>query len=151
MQAAIDAAEEMGDPELAARAALSATQGGLWQSAPEGQVNERVVGTLRAALESLPPEDGDLRCRVLLALANEQSTVVPMSEGRVLVDEALAMASRLADPRLELHARQVACSMIWAPSTAEERLAWSTEAVTLARTTEEDQAFVVSRPCARSS
>ena len=144
VQGAIDAAEEMDDQELAARAALSATQGGLWQSAPEGQVNERVVGTLRAALESLPPQDGDLRCRVLLALANEQSTVVPMSAGRVLVDEALAMASRLADPRLELHARQVACSMIWAPSTAEERLAWSTEAVTLARTTEEDQAFVVS-------
>ena len=64
--------------ELAVRAALSATQGGLWQSAPDGQVNERVVGTLRAALEWLPPDDGDLRCRVLLALANEESTVVPM-------------------------------------------------------------------------
>ena len=144
VQAAIDAAEEMGDLELAARAALSATQGGLWQSAPDGQVNERVVGTLRTALESLPPGDGDLRCRVLLALANEESTVVPTAEGRVLIDEALAMAARIGDPHLELHARQVACATIWSPSVAEERLVWSTEAVALARTTEEDQAFVVS-------
>ena len=144
VERAIDAAEELGDLELAARAALSATQGGLWQSAPEGVLNERVVGTLRSALEALPPGDGDLRCRVLLALANEESTVVPMAEGRVLIDEALAMAARIGDPHLELHARQVACATIWSPSVAEERLAWSTEAVTLARTTEEDQAFVVS-------
>jgi DNA-binding SARP family transcriptional activator len=144
VERAIDAAEELGDLERAARAALSATQGGLWQSAPEGVVNERVVGTLRASLEALPPGDGDLRCRVLLAIANEESTVVPMADGRAKIDEALAMAARIGEPHLELHARQVACATIWAPSVAEERLAWSTEAVTLARTLEDDQAFVVS-------
>ena len=39
---------------------------------------------------------------------------------------------------------QIACATIWSPSVAEERLGWSTEAVALARTTEEEQAFVVS-------
>ncbi len=144
VEEAIDAAEELGDLELAARAALSATQGGLSQSAPPGVVNERVVGTLRAALESLPVGDGDLRCRVMLALANEESTVAPVAEVRPLIEEALAMADRLGEPHLRLHARQVASSAIWTPATAEERLAWSTEAVALARDVGDDQAFVVS-------
>ena len=144
VEQAIEAAEQLGDLDLAARAALSATQGGLWQSAPDGQVNERVVGALRARLDTLPPGDGELRCRVLLALANEESTVVPMDQGRVLVDEALAMATRLADPHLELLARQVATSVIWNPATGDERLVWSTEAVALARDVGDEQAFVVS-------
>ncbi len=143
VERAIDAAEELGDLELAARAALSATQGGLWQSAPEG-VNERVVATLREALAALPADDGDLRCRVMLALANEEKNVVPIAEGRVLIDEALAMADRVGEPGLRLHARQVATSVIWSPATGDERLAWSTEAVALARDIEDEQAFVVS-------
>jgi len=143
VEQAIDAAEELGDLERAARAALSATEGGLWQSAPTG-MNERVVATLRAGLEALPEEDGELRCRVMLALANELANVVPLPENRVLIDDALAMADRIGEPRLRLHARQVATSAVWTAATAEERLVWATEAVTLARDSGAEQAFVVS-------
>ena len=38
---------------------------------PHGASTSRVVEALRGSLDRLPPEDGDLRCRVLLALANE--------------------------------------------------------------------------------
>ena len=97
VERAIDAAEELGDRELAARAALSATQGGLWQSRRRASTS----GSWRRSgmrLESLPSGDGDLRCRVLLALANEESNVVPIAEGRALIDEALAMADRIGEP-----------------------------------------------------
>jgi hypothetical protein len=80
----------------------------------------------------------------MLALANELADVVPVPENRVLIDEALAMADRIGEPRLRLHARQVATSAIWTASTADERLAWATEAVTLARDAGAEQAFVVS-------
>lgn len=142
VERAIDVAEEIGDLERAARAALSATEGGLWQSSPDG-VNARVVATLRAGLEQLPDGDGDLRCRVMLALANELSNVVPVPENRGLVDDALAMADRVGDPWLRLHARLVATSVVRTPSTAAERLAWVTEAVALARDADAEQAFVV--------
>ena len=144
VEQAIEAAEQLGDLDLAARAALSATQGGLWQSAPDGQVNERVVGALRAQLDTLPPGDGELRCRVLLALANEESTVVPMDQGRVLVDEALAMATRLADPHLELLARQVATSVIWIPRPATRGSSGAPRRWRWPGTSGSEQAFVVS-------
>ena len=65
-------AEELGDPELVAAAAIATTQGALWQSAPHGEV-ARAGRRARCArsLDRLPPEDGELRCRVLLGLANE--------------------------------------------------------------------------------
>ncbi len=38
---------------------------------PPGEVNDKVVGALRGSLERLPTEDSELRCRTMLALANE--------------------------------------------------------------------------------
>ena len=95
VEQAVDVAEEIGDPELVAAAAISTTQGALWQSAPHGEVHEGVVRALRSSLDRLPAEDGALRCRVLLGLANELYYGASFEERRALVDEGLAMARRL--------------------------------------------------------
>ena len=143
VEQAIAVAEELGDPEAVARAAMAATQGGLWRSAPPGRVNELVVGALRTSLERLPGGDGDLRCRSMLALANELDFTSSFAELRALVDEALAMADRLGAPRLRLDAYQAAFVSVWVPATAEERLDLARRATGLAREVGEHRSFVV--------
>ena len=58
------------------------TIGALWRSAPTGGVNEDVVDALRRSLGELPAADDPLRCRVMLALANELPTVPRSRSGR---------------------------------------------------------------------
>ena len=71
VEQAVAVARDLGDVALMARAAISTNQGALWQSAPYGEVHEEVVAALRDSLAGLPPGDDQLRCRVLLSLANE--------------------------------------------------------------------------------
>ena len=71
VEQAVAVAEKLDDPELVASAAIATTQGALWQSAPHGEVHEGVLRALRYSLDRLPPQDGALRCRALLGLANE--------------------------------------------------------------------------------
>ncbi|MFI2707866.1 BTAD domain-containing putative transcriptional regulator, partial [Nocardioides sp. CER28] len=97
---AIDVAKQMRDPEAVARAATSATQSSLWRSAAPGEVNDKVVAALRGSLERLPEGDGELRCRTMLALANELFWVAPFPERAALIDEATDMARRIGEPAL---------------------------------------------------
>jgi hypothetical protein len=143
VELAVEVAEEIGDPELVATAAISTTQGALWQSAPHGEIHEGVVRALRASLERLPAEDGALRCRVLLGLANELYYGASFEERRALVDEGLAMARRLKDEDLLLDACQIAFVSLWSPGTAAERLDLVEEAVELAARTGNERATVV--------
>ena len=144
VERAIGVGKELRDPEAVARAAIATTQGVLWRSAPPGAVNDTVVAALRGSLERLPEGDGELRCRTMLALANELYNEVAYEERRALVDEALAMARRLGDPALRLDACQVAYVALWVPATAVQRLDQATEAMELARAIGNDRAFVVS-------
>ncbi len=144
VELAVDVAEEMDDLPALARSAGAATQDVLWRSAPPGEVNERVMSALRRCLDELPAADGDLRCRSMLALANELSTTATVEERRALLDEALAMARRLDDPRLRLAACQVAYIALWTVETAQERLALATEAMELATAIGHERGFVVS-------
>jgi hypothetical protein len=91
----------------------------------------------------LPPEDGALRCRVLLGLANELYYGASFEERRALVDEGLAMARRLKDEDLLLDACQIAFVSLWSTGTAAERLALVDEAVDLAARTRNERATVV--------
>ena len=60
-----------------------------------------VVAALRRALAGLPAADDALRCRVMLALANELYYSARASRSaRALVEQALAMARRLGDDAL---------------------------------------------------
>ena len=144
VEQAIEAGKAMGDSAAVARAAIATTQGGLWRSAPPGRVNEVVVAALRGSLDRLPAEDGELRCRTMLALANELSWEASFEERRALVDEALAMARRLDDAALLLDACQAVFVSLWVPWTAPERLDLATEAMELARATGNERGFVVS-------
>jgi hypothetical protein len=138
------AEEDLEDPELTARAAIATSQGALWQSAPPGEVHEQVVGALRRSLQRLSERDSALRCRVILALANELVHGAPLGERRDLVSEALAMARRLGDDTLMLDACQLAFSSLWWAGTAPERLGLADESLALARRTGQERAAVVS-------
>ena len=94
VEEAVMLARDLGDVELLAEAAMAATLGVLWQSAPEGATNPLVVGALRQALEQLPATDSALRCRSMLALASEDFFASATDERRALVEEAVAMARR---------------------------------------------------------
>jgi hypothetical protein len=144
VERAVAVGKQMRDPEAVARAAIATSRDGLWRSAPPGQVNDVVVSALRGSLERLPPEDGELRCLTMLALANELWHDTSYQERRALCDEALAMARRIADPGLLLDACQIAFVGMWHAENTAERLALATEAQELARDLGEEQAFVVS-------
>ena len=126
-----------------AGAATAPTVGAIWQSAPPGQVNERVVAALRSCLERLPAQDGVDRCRVMLSLANELYYGSTLAERMALVDEALAMAQRLGDKALLLHGNLVGFAALWVSATAEQRLARVTQAMELARELGQEQSYVV--------
>jgi len=138
------ARDELGDVELTARAAGATSQGALWQSAGHGEVHDEVVDALRWSLERLPEDDGAVRCRALLALANELVHGAPLSERQALADEALAMARRLGDEALLLDACQVAFASTWWAGTASRRLELADESLELARRLGQEQAEVVS-------
>ena len=143
VELAVGVAEEIGDPELVATAAISTTQGALWQSAPHGEVHQGVVRALRSSLDRLPPADGALRCRTLLGLANELYYGAAFEERRALVDEGLAMARRLGDDELLLDVCQIAFVSLWSAGTAAERLGLAEESVALAARTGNERATVV--------
>ncbi|HWJ81356.1 MAG TPA: BTAD domain-containing putative transcriptional regulator [Nocardioides sp.] len=130
---AIAVAKRLRDPEAVARAAISVSHDVLWRSAPPGETNEVVVGALRGSLDRLPPGDGELRCRTLLALAIEAGDEGALAADDPGLGEALAMARRLDDPELLITAQQTAFMTRWVPSTAEDRLTGITEAVEVAR------------------
>ena len=129
---AIATGKRLRDPEAVARAAQSVAYDVLWRSAPSGETNEVVVGALRGSLDRLPPGDGELRCRVLLALVIEAADEAAVAADDPTLLEALAMARRLGDPELLIAAQQTAFMTRWVPSTAEDRLAGITEAVDVA-------------------
>ena len=143
VERAIRVADELGDVELLGRAASAMTIGALWQSASHGAVHEAVVDGLRRALAGLPSADDALRCRVMLALANELYYGSTFEERSALVEQALAMARRLQDEALLLDACEVAFVTLWSPPTAQDRLAYATEAVALADRTGDERAHVV--------
>jgi DNA-binding SARP family transcriptional activator len=144
VEEAVAVAEELGNAELVARAAMATTQGALWQSAAHGKTNLEIVGALRRSLDRLPEDDDPLRCRVLLSLANELYYGAPYAERRSLADDALAMARRIGDDRLLLDACQVTFVALWKAGTAPERLGWAEESLDLARRGGHERALVVS-------
>jgi hypothetical protein len=140
---AIAVADEIGDVLLLGRAATATSVGALWQSGPHGSVNEVVVGALRRVLEGLPPTDGALRCRVMLALALEIYYGSRFEERRALVEEGIAMARRIGDDALLLDACQLAYVALWRRSTAELRRDLVTEGMELAHRLGDERAYVV--------
>ena len=142
-EAAIAVADELADVELLGRAATMTSVGALWQSGPHGAVNTTVVEALRRALAGLPPDDGGLRCRIMLGLALEIYYGSTFDERMALVEEGLAMARRLGDDGLLLDACQLAFVAVWRPATAEFRRDLVTEGMELAHRLGNERAYVV--------
>ena len=143
VQAAIAIGDELSEIELVAAAACAPTVGAIWQSAAPGQVHEQVVSALRRCLAELPAADGELRCRVMLSLANELYYGTTLAERTALVEQARAMAQRIGDKRLRIDADLIGFAAVWVATTAPERLAWASEALELAAEVEAEQALVV--------
>ena len=144
VEEAIEVGKQLRDPEAVALAAIATTQRSLWRSGGPGSINEQVVDALRGSLDRLPPEDGDLRCRTLLSLANELDEALSFEERRALCDEGLAMARRIGDPLLVMDACQIVFMALFEPRTAEERLELAREALRIGQETGSERSQVVS-------
>jgi hypothetical protein len=144
VEQAIALARELDDVGLLARAAIAPNQGSLWHSAPQGEVHEGVVAALRESLERLPAGDEALRCRVLLSTANELGPLATLDERAALVDEALATAERIGDPRLRLEALMGSWVPVWARRTTHDRVSRISTAAGLARELDDPYAELVS-------
>ena len=147
VEKAVELASRMGDVVRTARAAIATTQGGLWQSAPAGEVHEGVVAALRRCAASLSGQDAEeaaLRCRCLLGIALETYFVTPYDERRALVDEALAVAATLDDPVLTMDAHQVAIMALRRGDPPEERLEHADLALAAAQRAGDEQGGLVS-------
>jgi hypothetical protein len=123
------AARTLGRPELLAEAALAFR---AFARVP-GVVDEEVVALLEEALDVLDPGDSTLRARLLVRLAVQLYDRMGAADRRQeLVEEAIAMASRLDDAgdlAYVLHNAQLAT---WGPDTREQALEWSSQVLRLA-------------------
>jgi predicted ATPase/DNA-binding SARP family transcriptional activator len=121
-------AEQLGDTEQLARAAL-ATSAGVGAFS---HVDADVIDALQAAVAALGPADSVTRARLLATLASETILVNELDVRRAMSDEAVAVARRLGDQRTLLQVLNLRYSTIWVPSTLEERVANTAEAMVLA-------------------
>lgn len=143
VERAVDIATTIGDDVLLARAATQTTHRMLWRSAPFGAVNDVVVGALRHALEALPETEQELRCRVLVSLANELREEAPVVERARLCEGAVALARSLDDQALLCDVLLHTAISTWTSRTAEDTLAAGQEAITLARAVGDRHALVM--------
>ena len=132
---AVAIADRLGEPELVVGAASVAADGAVWQTRSYGEVDEAVVGAMRRALDLLPTDDGEVRCRLLLLLAGELFYGDRPAEVDALVEESVAMARRLGDERLLLGVLTYGFSCRWRRRSIAVRKEMAIEAVALARQT----------------
>ena len=142
VQRAIAVADELGDVERLASAASAMTVGALWQSSHYGTTHDLVIAALRRSLAGLPEADGEMRCRVMLALANELYYTTGFEERTALVEQAVSMADRLGNEVLQIDARQVGSVSLWQPDTAQLRHDLAREAMVRAEATGNERGHV---------
>ena len=142
VQRAIAVADELGDVERLASAASAMTVGALWQSAHYGATHDEVIAALRRSLAGLPDADGEMRCRVMLALSNELYYTSSFEERTALVEQAVAMADRLGDEVLQVDARQIGAVSLWQPDTAELRYDMAREAMERAEASGNERGYI---------
>ncbi|MBO9522009.1 MAG: AAA family ATPase [Nocardioidaceae bacterium] len=130
---AIVVGDRIGDPHLVVGAASVLADGAVWPTRNYGVVNEAVVEAMRRALDALPHEDTEVRCRLLLLLAGELFYGAHPAEIDALTEESIAMARRLGDRRLLLSTLSYGFSVRWRRATAPDREEMAREALVLAR------------------
>jgi hypothetical protein len=129
LKAAMELAEQTGDDELRARAALSLGGFGL----SPGIVDEEFVAALETGLARLGPERSALRARLLVRLAVALYYAPDSSRRREeLVQEALGIARGLDDPPTLAYVLDQGHIATNGPDTTERGLAWAQELFALA-------------------
>ena len=118
---AVEVAEQLGDVELAARAAISTVEGALWQVRPFGRVHAPIVEALERVIARLGPEQAPLRARASIALATELYYGDDVARIDSLVADALAEAESSPDARLRATVLLGAFVARSRPDTAPER------------------------------
>jgi tetratricopeptide (TPR) repeat protein len=111
-------AGELGDADLAARAALANNRGFVSRM---GWVDADRVGAIERALELDDPPQPARHARLLSLLAKELAFEPDHSRRRALGDEAIVLARRASDPRTLAVALECSCYALWAPDTLATR------------------------------
>lgn len=140
---AVELADRLGDHEALAHAVLSSIEGAIWYSNPFGEVNTFIVDTLERVLAGLPGGDSELRCRVLLSLGIELYFSQETARVAGYIEDAVAMARRIAEPVLLQAVLHGACFGNWLPDSTPTRAALAAEAVALADSTKNQRALAL--------
>ena len=111
-------AAELGDADLAARAALANNRGFV---SSYGDVDLGRVAAIERALELDDPPQPARHARLLALLAKELAFEPDRARRRALVDEAIALARQASDPRTLATALESSCYATWAPDTLATR------------------------------
>jgi class 3 adenylate cyclase len=112
-------ASELGDGELAARAALANSRG---FTSVVGERDDARLAAIARAIELDEPPDAARRAQLLALEAMELSFDPDLARRTVLAEEALALARSSADPNALAAVLRGARVGIWAPETLELRL-----------------------------
>lgn len=123
-------ARELGDAHALARAALANTLGHMWTGVL--QVDEDRVEMLEAAIAAIGEDDRRIRARLLATLGLELGWQPDHRRRLELSEEALRISRSLDDPETLAHVLLARDYTITAPENASERLANTTELLTIA-------------------
>jgi hypothetical protein len=123
--AAAHLAQQQGDADALARAALANTRGTLMSAA--GTVDADRVAVVQTALEALGEDDSHARARLLATLGLELVWGADLEERTGYSDEALAIARRLGDPATLAHVLVCRFYTVTEPGTVSGRLADTAE------------------------
>ncbi|MFF0611304.1 BTAD domain-containing putative transcriptional regulator [Nocardia tengchongensis] len=98
----IRTAEQLADPELAARVIVAFDVPAVWTDTDDPELARAVVAAAERALRAIPVEDSELRCRLLTTIALElRATATATGTGRAAAEEAEAIAAQLNNPALQ--------------------------------------------------
>ena len=123
-------ARELGDAQALARAALANTLGHMWTGVL--QVDEDRVEMLEAAIAAIGEDDRRVRARLLATLGLELAWQPDHRRRLGLSEEALRISRSLDDPETLAHVLLARDYTITAPENATERLANTTELLSIA-------------------
>jgi hypothetical protein len=127
------------------RASATASAGSIWPVRGYGIVNHEVIAVMRRALDALPREDSELRCRLVMCLAGELYYGAGREEIRALVEEGLAMARRLGDHGLMIDVCLAGAVAQWGRGAVDLRRSLVQQSVDLARSTGDEPAEITGR------
>ena len=122
---AASAAVDLGDPERLVDSALANNRGFV---SAIGQVDEERIAVLEQALAAIGPGDRTERALLLATLATELTYAGDLPRRQALVEEAIAVARRVADPASLVRVLTLSAESTRVPGTVEERRALLAEA-----------------------